>query len=109
MLIYFTAIFFVFRWRNYAETKARSPYITMLCLFLLCLDSSMNTAIIAQKQTNQEVICLIGLWTTMMLMVPILMTVYIRVKRVAKVFELYESYLNAVRNKNKGQHRSKSQ
>ena len=96
-LITFTIpIVYILTKRNHAETRARSPYITSFCLFLLMSDCLMNTWIftIDLKDTDDyQRICAVGLWTTMLVMVPILMTIYIRVYRVGKVFELYESYL----------------
>ena len=38
--------------------------------------------------------CLLGVWVTMMLMIPILLTMYIRIYRVKRVFELYEKFLD---------------
>ena len=86
--------------RNHAETRARSPFITSLCLLLLMTDILLNTWIFAvdlDDESDYMKICNIGLWTTMMVMIPILMTIYIRVYRVGKVFELYERYLRAMK------------
>ena len=41
--IYIIPIMYVLKKRNHAETRARSPYVTSLCLTLLMLDSLMNT------------------------------------------------------------------
>ena len=87
----------------YSSTKARSPYTTMICFFLLLLDSVSNTFIFSSNfevyhdeqeyQRKRRFVCWAGVWVTMMIFIPILYTMYIRVYRVRKVFELYEEYL----------------
>lgn len=37
--------------------------------------------------------CLLGVWVTMCLMVPILLTMYLRIYRIKRVFEVYHKYL----------------
>ena len=38
-----------------------------------------------------------GVWTSMCINVPILMTMYLRAYRLKRVFELYENYLKTMR------------
>jgi len=40
--------------------------------------------------------CLLGVWTTMLVMIPILLSMYLRIYRVQRVFELYEKYLDVM-------------
>ena len=77
-------------------TNARSPITTVLFLIMLLLDSILNTVIFNLDEDNLEqsrAKCLLGIWVTMALMVPILATMYIRIYRVKKVFEAYEMYM----------------
>ena len=103
-IIYACCIVYIFVKKNaYSSTKARSPYTTMICFFLLLLDSVSNTFIFSSNfevyhddheyQRKRRFVCWAGVWVTMMIFIPILYTMYIRVYRVRKVFELYEEYL----------------
>ena len=86
--------------RNYPETKARSPILTALCIVLLMLDVILNTWIFSKNPSegkNQFLICFMSIWTTMCINVPVLMTMYLRVYRLKRVFELYENYLKTMR------------
>ena len=84
--------------RNRPETKARSPILTTLCIGLLMIDAILNTFIFSRDPHEmQRLICLMGVWTTMCINVPILMTMYLRVYRLKRVFELYENYLKTMR------------
>ena len=40
-------------------------------------------------QTRTEIKCLLGVWVTMLIMIPILTTMYLRIYRVKRVFEVY--------------------
>lgn len=99
VLVYFIPIVYICRNRNFAETRARSPYTTMICIFFIMLDSTFNTWIFSidtskgDIQNKRHTKCLLGVLVTMLFMVPILLTIYIRIYRVKRVFELYEKYL----------------
>ena len=95
--IYMGPILYVFSKRNFAETRARSPMTTTLCIFLIMLDSIFNTWIFSIETKDQEkahLKCLLGVWVTMIIMCPILVTMYLRIYRVKRVFELYEKFLD---------------
>ena len=97
VVMYMCPLLYVFSKRNYAETRARSPMTTSLCIFLLMLDSIFNTWIFSidtKDGVSAELKCLLGVWVTMILMVPILVTMYLRIYRVKRVFELYEKFLD---------------
>lgn len=106
IIVYTIPLIYVYRKRNFAETRARSPITTTLCILLIMLDSIFNTWIFSIKldpdQTPEELAkparlqCLLGVWVTMVLMVPILLTMYIRIYRVKRVFELYEKFLDRI-------------
>ena len=46
MVIFMIPIVFVILRREYPEMKARSPYLTIICLVLLMLDAILNTWIL---------------------------------------------------------------
>lgn len=99
ILLYTLPIFYVYSKRNFVETRARSPITTTLCIFFIMLDSIFNTWIFSIKTDNREraqLKCLLGVWVTMLLMIPILLSMYIRIYRVKRVFELYEKFLARV-------------
>ena len=94
---------YVWSKRNFAETRARSPVTTALCIFLIMCDSLFNTWIFSidvnsgsvdNKMRKARLKCLLGVWVTMILMIPILLSMYIRIYRVKRVFELYEKFLD---------------
>ena len=61
------------------------------------LDSIFNTWIFSidtDSVESAQLKCLLGVWVTMMLMIPILLSMYIRIYRVKRVFELYEKFLD---------------
>ena len=61
------------------------------------LDSIFNTWIFSidtDSIANAHLKCLLGVWVTMLLMIPILLSMYLRIYRVKRVFELYEKYLD---------------
>ena len=104
IVLYTSCILYVFFKKNaYSSTKARSPYTTMICFFLICLDGISNTFIFSsyfdqsippdEYQSKRRFVCWAGVWVTMMIFIPIMYTMYIKVYRVRKVFELYEKYL----------------
>ena len=100
-VLYACPIVYVILHRNKAETKARSPLTTIICLGLLFLDSALNTVIFSVDSKDGDIKkvrfkCLLGVWVTMAIMVPILLTILIRAYRVLRVFELYEAYLGAI-------------
>ena len=100
-VLYACPIVYVILHRNKAETKARSPLTTIICLALLFLDSALNTVIFSVESQDGDIEkvrfkCLLGVWVTMAIMVPILLTILIRAYRVLRVFELYEAYLSAI-------------
>lgn len=67
------------------------------------LDSIFNTWIFSIETDSEEqarLKCLLGVWVTMVLMIPILLTMYLRIYRVQRVFELYEKYLAVMRIRN---------
>ena len=94
---YIGPVVYVWSKRDVAETRARSPYTTLACIMLLMLDSLFNTWIFGidlrerdenwDDKTRKK--CLLGVWVTMLIMVPILLTMYIRIYRVKRVFEVY--------------------
>ena len=101
ILLYTSCILYVFFKKNaYSSTRARSPYTTMICLFLICLDGISNTFIFSvnledtkdkeEYHSKRRFVCWAGVWVTMMIFIPILYTMFIKVYRVRKVFELYE-------------------
>lgn len=105
-IIYVAPLIYVWSKRNVAETRARSPKTTSICILLIMLDSIFNTWIfgidVDPGDTNTGMTktltkCLLGVWVTMMLMVPILCMMYIRIYRVKRVFEVYQKYLNEMR------------
>lgn len=72
----------------------------MLLIGLLMCDSVVNTGISVLdlgNNWNQFWLCLSGIWTTMLIYVPILLIMYLRVYRLKRVFELYENYLKTMR------------
>lgn len=97
--VYVGPLAYVWSKRNYSETRARSPITTSICIFLIMVDSILNTWIFSidtargedddnwQKKT--EIKCLLGVWVTMIIMIPILTTMYLRIYRVKRVFEVY--------------------
>ena len=98
--LYIPSIYFVYRRLECPETRARSPYLTMLLIGLLMCDSVINTGISTLDlgdNWNQFWLCLSGIWTTMLIYVPILLIMYLRVYRLKRVFELYENYLKTMR------------
>ena len=100
LVIFISSIIFVYRRIECPETRARSPYLTMLLIGLLMCDSITNTSISLLdlgNNWNQFWICLSGIWTTMLIYVPILLIMYLRVYRLKRVFELYENYLKTMR------------
>lgn len=101
IIVYVAPILYVWSKRNFAETRARSPITTSLCILFIMLDSVFNTWIFAinvgresHKIEAVRLKCLLGVWVTMLLMVPILVSMYLRIYRVKRVFELYEKYLD---------------
>lgn len=95
-LVYMLPIAYVFSKRNVAETSARSPVTTSLCILLIMLDSIFNTVIFSIDTDSTALVelkCLLGVWVTMLCMVPILLTMYLRIYRVKRVFECYEKFL----------------
>ena len=42
-------------------------------------------------------VCIVGIWTTLTIQVPVMITIYLRVYRLKRVFELYENYLKTMR------------
>ena len=50
-----------------------------------------------EYQDKRRFVCWAGVWVTMMIFVPIMYTMYIKMYRVRKVFELYEEYLGRQR------------
>ena len=97
-LIYMVPLIVVLRRRNSPEMRARSPLLTAICIFLLMCDSILNTWISSRDVKDDGfLVCIIGVWTTMCINVPILMTMYLRLYRLKRVFELYENYLKTMR------------
>ena len=95
-LVYLLPVMYVFSKRNVAETSARSPVTTALCILIIMLDSIFNTIIFSidtDSASSAQLKCLLGVWVTMLVMVPILLTMYLRIYRVKRVFELYEKFL----------------
>ena len=103
-VVYIVPMIYVFRKRNVAATRARSPITTALCMFLLMCDSMFNTWIFGidtnhnshtlnNWDTRAHLKCLLGVWVTMCLMVPIELTMYLRIYRIKRVFEVYNKYL----------------
>lgn len=75
--------------REYPEMRARSPILTAICIGLLMFDAVLNTLIISVDPIDPEskfLVCFISVWTTMCVNVPILMTMYLRVYRLKRVF-----------------------
>lgn len=97
IFVYTLPILYVYSKRNFVETRARSPITTSLCIFFIMLDSIFNTWIFSidtDSVESAQLKCLLGVWVTMMLMIPILLSMYIRIYRVKRVFELYEKFLD---------------
>ena len=95
-VVYLMPVFYVFSKRNVAETSARSPVTTTLCILFIMIDSIFNTIIFSidtNSTAKAELKCLLGVWVTMLVMIPILLTMYLRIYRVKRVFELYEKFL----------------
>ena len=96
-LVYILPVFYVYSKRNFVETRARSPMTTSLCILLIMCDSILNTwifSINSDSKGSAHLKCLLGVWVTMLIMIPILLTMYIRIYRVKRVFELYEKFLD---------------
>ena len=51
-VVYIIPLIYVWSKRNFAETRARSPIITMVCIFLIMLDSMFNTWIFSISLTR---------------------------------------------------------
>mgnify|MGYP007058567964 CR=1 FL=1 len=99
ILVYILPILYVYSKRNFVETRARSPITTTLCILFIMLDSLFNTWIFSietDSTANAQLKCLLGVWVTMLLMIPILLSMYIRIYRVKRVFELYEKFLDRI-------------
>lgn len=72
----------------------------MLSIGLLMLDATFNTWIFAMDPKSEDTqfwMCFMGVWTTMVINVPVLTTMYLRVFRLKRVFQLYENYLKTMR------------
>ena len=96
VLVYSLPVLYVYTRRNFVETRARSPITTTLCIFFIMLDSIFNTWIFSieiHSVADAQLKCLLGVWVTMLLMIPIELSMYIRIYRVKRVFELYEKFL----------------
>ena len=97
IIIYSGPLLYVWTKRNEEVTRARSPKTTAICIVLLMIDSICNTWIFSIDVTERDLDwnrktktkCLMGVWVTMLCMVPILVTMYIRIYRVKHVFEVY--------------------
>ena len=99
-IVFMVPLVVVIRRRNYPEVKARSPILTAICIFLLMCDSITNTWLFSldpSDRQNEFLICMMGVWSTMCFDVPVLMTMYLRVYRLKRVFQLYENYLKTMR------------
>jgi len=99
-VVFLAPLLIVIQRRDYPETRARSPILTAICIGLLLLDASLNTWIFSKDPEAEDTkfwLCMIGVWTTMCINVPVLMTMYLRVYRLKRVFELYENYLKTMR------------
>ena len=97
LVIYILPLTYVYSKRNFVETRARSPITTSLCIVFIMCDSIFNTLIFSIDTIDPnkaKIKCLMGVWVTMLLMIPILLTMYIRIYRVKRVFELYEKFLD---------------
>ena len=95
-LAFLFPILYVIKVWNTTVTNARSPITTILFLSMLMLDSILNTVIFHTKDdkvAGSNLKCYLGLWVTMALMVPIIASIYIRIYRVKRVFELYEQFM----------------
>ena len=96
LFAFLVPIAYLLRVWNTPVTNARSPITTMLFLTMLMLDSILNTIIFHTQDDSlghAKLKCFMGLWVTMGLMVPILASIYIRIYRVKRVFELYEQFM----------------
>jgi len=100
VLVFGLPLVYVFVRRDYPEMKARSPVLTMISIALLMLDAILNTLIFSMDPESEESlfwVCFMSVWTTMMINVPVLSTMYLRVFRLKRVFQLYENYLKTMR------------
>ena len=89
VIIFAVPLVYVIVRREYPEMRARSPMMTAICIGLLMADAILNTLIISVNQTDPAsnfLVCFISVWTTMCINVPILMTMYLRVYRLKRVF-----------------------
>ena len=102
-VIYIIPLIYVWKSRKVAVTRARSPLTTLICITLIMLDSIFNTCIFSidlnsshydESESNilmrkKKFTCLLGVWVTTILYLPILLTMYLRIYRIKSVFEVY--------------------
>lgn len=107
VMIYIIPLFCIWRKNNVAVSRARSPLTTSICIILIMLDSIFNTWIfsidlnfshydrlqLTQLEHKGWTNCLLGVWVTTILYLPILVTIYLRIYRIKNVFEVYQKYL----------------
>ena len=96
LILYSIPLVYVIKNRSQAVIKSRSPIITASFIVMLFLDSVLNTIIFQLHDDSKGkamLKCYLGIWVTMVIMIPILLSMYFRIYRVKRVFELYEKYM----------------
>ena len=93
-VIYLVPIYALFKRRKTPEMQPRSPYLTLLGLVYLMVDSLGNTYLFAIDPTKkQEHVCYLGVLLTVTCQCGFLAMVVIRMYRIYSVYSAYEEYL----------------
>ena len=94
-VVYLIPIILLFKRRKTPEMQPRSPYMTLLGLVYLMLDSLGNTYLFAiDPAKRQEHVCYMGVLLTVTCQCGFLAMVVIRMYRIFSVYSAYEEYLD---------------
>ena len=92
--IYLIPIYMIFKRRKTPEMLPRSPYLTLLGLVYLMVDSLGNTYLFAINPMHKKVhVCYLGVLLTVTCQCGFIAMVVIRMYRIYSVYSAYEEYL----------------
>ena len=96
LLAYCSSIGFIYKSRRNVAFHTRSPYMIIIGLSFLCVDSILNTFIFSShtKGDVYQIKCYLGIIATCIGLFGYLMTLVLRMWRVFRVYQIYTEYLD---------------
>ena len=96
MIVYCSCIGYIFKERKNVAFHTRSPYIIIIGLTFLCVDSILNTFIFSAHSNGDvyAIKCNLGIIATCIGLFGYLMSLVLRMWRVYQVYKIYTEFLD---------------